>query len=262
MQKVNAQLTWFLNKAIEPHQIPQFRSEINRILGWNDNRFHNHIKGSLQTERRYPTIQFRSLKLPEDARSELGVSHRLGTIWSIGEANKAVKDLLDMIAKTPKYKYLSDGVIQEQELLVGIVDEPIRYKINHWLGLTDERNFKIWKSAMPLHDRIRFWEEILYAQIEEFCREVDFWIPQDSLRLTLFDYQSLGKSIYPNDDGNVINYEAFDIIYEANINLPDYIGMGKGKSKGFGWQTQTTHHQIIDRNRPTLQQNHSRKRKI
>ncbi len=244
-QEINVLIAWFVDKPTQPHQLPAFRSEINSVLNRANSDFHHHQKGSSKTLQQYPKIQFKTLRLPEEYREQLLTNKTLGTIWAINEGVASLTQLLLKLQQNEKYPSLKQGIVSQTTLTLSVGGPSKRYKLNHWLALADDDNFRAWQAPMTMHQRVDFLQKVLYSQIEDFCRMVGYTIPRQGLSLAIYDYKSRGKVKYPNDDHQDIHYEALDIIYEANIDLPIYLGLGKGKSKGFGWQTPTSHHQLL-----------------
>ncbi len=266
-------LVRFLEFELNPDQIQHFKTKINKLLDGRVAEFHNHTGDGDKTKIGYPFIQYRSIKTMLENDNGHKKNFNLAGLFGVGIGVELIFDLLNNIYQTGYPNDLYHFEIEEYSADVGLLDVPQKYKINHWLPLNKTTkkiegeffridNYEVWKSEMSMKVRVEFLEELIAGQILDFCEEIGFRIPEKSLKVTLLDYKTLGKVKYPNNDRQEVRFEAFDIIYEANINLPEYIGMGKGKSKGFGWQTQTSHHQLIDKFRLTPQQNNNRKRRI
>ncbi|MCU0327247.1 MAG: hypothetical protein MUF45_18795 [Spirosomaceae bacterium] len=262
-----ATLTRFVEYELHPNQIQDFKTLINRVLKGQVEAFHNHIDGSEQTKMEYPLIQYRSIKT--DMYNDWGEKKyfNLAGLYAVGEGVELVNDLLHEIRDSGKPHNLFEFDVEDYATEIKLLDTPQKYKINHWLPLNVAYNktkaekidnYKKWISEMTMHQRVEMLEGIIAGHIIDFCYEIGFKIPDNQLKITLFDYRTLGKVRYPNNDQADIHYEAFDVIYEANIQLPEYLGLGKGKSKGFGWQTQTQFHQLIDRQRLQTYQNQNR----
>lgn len=260
-------LVRFLEYELQPSQIQQFKTQINKIWDGQVAEFHNHIGDTEQTKIAYPFIQYRSIKT--EYQNDFGhkKSFHVGGLFGVADGVALIFQLLDKIYAERKPKNLYRFEVEEYEIDIQLLEKPVRYKLNHWLPLNKVfkpkenivvDNYEKWKEPMTMTERVGFLEGIIAGHIKDFCREIGFMIPENQLKVTLYDYKTLGKINYPNNDRTNVSLEAFDVIYEANILLPDYLGMGKGKSKGFGWQTQTEFHQLIDRNRLAQQKNNHR----
>lgn len=248
-------LVRFLEYELRPDQIQDFKTKINKIVDGQVAEFHNHIADSEQTRLGYPYVQYRSIKtLMQNDRGDKRNFHLAG-LFGVADGVEIILDLLNQIYQTGQPKSLYHFEVEEYQTSIMMTETPQKYKINHWLPLNtvfrkeeNEKtdNYERWKSEMKMTERVGFLESIVAGHIKDFCSEIGFRIPERQLSVSLLDYRTLGKIKYPNNDHHEVRYEAFDVIYEANIQLPEYLGMGKGKSKGFGWQTKTEHHQLID----------------
>jgi hypothetical protein len=262
-QLIKTIMVRFLQREVAHHQISDFRTEINIILNGKDDLFHNHVidneqNTSIITQKKYPLVQFRSIKTTILDKKSENRQFDTAALFGVGLGFEAIGALIGNIMIQNRFPKLKHIEVDTDETLVSITQSPTRYRLNHWLPLNKVvkhkenivvDNYASWIAPMTMKERIAFLEGIIAGEIKDFCSAIGYEIPVEKLKVTLFDYKTLGKKPYPTSKNGTLSYEAFDVIYEANILLPEYIGMGKGKSKGFGWQTQTNHHQLIDRQR-------------
>ena len=87
-----------------------------------------------------------------------------------------------------------------------------------------------------LSDRVSFLENILTANILSFLKGINVYIDND-LECHLLDVSDK-YSIKTNKGVKMI---AFDASFQINIELPDYIGLGKHSSLGYGLITKEKH---------------------
>lgn len=206
---------------LQPWELTQFRGAMAHKVGLEHEWFHNHrnTKGGSDFHYRYPLIQYKLHKnqpmlfcigkCVEEARHFFSQSD-----WSlrIGQQHHAMR--------------LQDIRVQEFEL--GFVEQPITYRIHKWLALNQENYIK-YQRLTSLAQKYAFLESILMSNILSFAEGVRWYIPQ---QVKLAITEQLGEPQY-------LNYKrtkrlTFNFHFECNIQLPDFIGLGKGISSGFG----------------------------
>lgn len=251
MPQLPAILVRFLEYELRPDQIQSFKTLINSVVEGQIQEFHNHTGEGEQTLLGYPSIQYRSIKTEMIHESGYRKFFYLAGLFAVGKGVGVVMNFLEFVRANNAPRILLEFDIEDYSVELNLLNQPKKYKINHWLPLNvsyradnHEKidNFKIWTSNLSMVQRVQFLEGILMGQIIDFCYAMGHQIPENQLKVTILDYHQLGAKNFTNNDKKGIHFEAFDVIYEANISLPDYIGLGKGKSKGFGWQTQTPFH--------------------
>ena len=110
---------------------------------------------------------------------------------------------------------------------LNIWDTQFSYSLYRWQAL-NEKNYRQYNSLTSLTEKIKMLERILTGNILSFAKGIDWHIEQQ-VRLTITDIplERLNKM-------KDIQVAAIDVRFNCNVGLPDWIGLGKGVSKGFG----------------------------
>lgn len=210
--KTPTTLITFPRVAMRPHQIPDLHGLFNDCVDWQDDRLHNHTpEGGTQV--RYPLVQYRC--------------HRgHAAVFGLGEGC----DLLHKLTTSPLLPedFRAEMNTQNQQTDVQLSEKPHTYYIGHFLPLNSD-NYQQWKHSDGLIERTRLVERVLVGHLLDFCMAVGYPVPDRGLRVTLKK-----MDIRPSVLFKEMKFLCFDLTFEANLVLPDYIGLGKGKSKGYG----------------------------
>lgn len=204
-------------QQILPKDLPKFRGAIIRKTEQKSILFHNHI-GNDKLRYRYPLIQYK-------------VIGKQGCLICIDEGTEEIHSLLGLrnldILIGDQPVSLSIDSLTAKNFQLGISDGMHHFSIHNWLAL-NEANYQKYMSLRALTDRVAFLERILTGNIISFAKGVGYTV-EDTINLTIDRVPDEKRVPYK---GNMLT--AFDLDFTANICLPDYIGLGKGVSIGFG----------------------------
>jgi hypothetical protein len=209
-------LTVTFDFDISRTEINLFRGAIIKTTQGKNDLFHNHSpEGNLY---RYPKIQYKML-------------NKKAALICIEEG---VEGIHDFFSRTDwkleigrDRREIKVEEIKVKQHRVGIWDSGFEFKISNWLPLNQD-NYKKYQGFQGLADKIQLLEKILLANILSFLEGIDLFA-KDRIEITI-------KSI-PNE--TVLKYksqamQAFTVIFQTNVSLPNNIGLGKGSSVGFG----------------------------
>lgn len=210
-------LAFKFSNELKSHQVPLFRGAVNACLGEGNNTlFHNHIDDSFRYS--YPLIQYKSI----DGKA---------TIVCVNDGMDETSRILALNNQTINIGGKNATMILEkfdtQEAELTINDVFLRYKLNTWLPFNPE-NFNIYKNTTSLICKIELLQKILTGNILSMAKGLGI-VLDDTLEVVitrLSDPKTVkhkGASLF-----------AFDVEFITNTELPQYIGIGKGVSKGFG----------------------------
>ena len=197
--------------------VPLFRGAVIGAMDGNaDILYHNHDGESMVYH--YPLIQYKCI----DRRAAIvaidGGADIIGQFLSSGKSELT-------IGKRKGVFTVSD--IYTANCAVKVSDEDYEYSLRQWLPFNSE-NYLEYKSIEDLSDKVQFMENILVGNILSFAKGVGVSLDGTiSCRIKSIDHQRL---VYYKG----IKMMAFDLTFKANVSLPDYIGIGKGVSRGFG----------------------------
>ncbi|MFN4147515.1 MAG: CRISPR-associated endonuclease Cas6 [Runella sp.] len=206
---------------IEAWEIPAFRGAVAHKAGLEHLNFHNHINDT-ELLYGYPVIQYKRIgRNPGIVCVDYGVDeiHHLfqnrDLNIKIGERN---------INLSVKHLHINQYTLQ-------VWEKTFRFKIRNWLGLNQE-NYKKYHQLPDEFARIEMLEATLKANILSFAKGMKWDVDRPiSLRID----QITRSKIVPYKSNKL---QAFDLTFRTNVFLPDFLGLGKGVSLGFGTVSQ------------------------
>lgn len=208
--------------------LPAFRGAFAHMAGHDQDLFHNHDNDAARAgdyHHRYPLVQYRvhdghaailGINAGAEAIGRLHRDQRLAD-FSLGGWHKPLRVAHSRLqAPAPA---LLDGSAA-----------PRRYRLYHYLPFTSE-NYQHYKSLPGLSDRVPFLERILQNHIVAMARGTGCDLPADApLAVRLQDIDRVKKV---NALGTPMM--AFDLVFTAQAQLPEGIGLGRKVAFGFGF---------------------------
>ena len=205
------------NFEMERREIPAFRGAIANKVGRENVLFHNHL-GKESFLYGYPRIQYKVLR-------------KNPAIVCINEGSE---EMLKFFEKTNWNIHLNGKEIETEVKHIsfdyaycGVSDQMSRYRISNWFAL-NEANFSKFKDHTDGEEQVRFLERILIGNILSFAKGIE-WDVKQEIRLSISDLPK----------GRLFNFKnhqmvGLDVEFVSNVVLPDWIGLGKSVSRGFG----------------------------
>ncbi len=178
--------------------------------------YHNHDENGVVY--RYPRIQYKRINKKAaivciqegvDAIHELFTSGNF--TYRIGE-----KDMEMRIESVNTY-----------ENDIDFCDTLQSYHLHNWLPLNAE-NYKEYQKMERYADKILFLENKLKANILSFFSSIGYYVDQQIV-LNIMDIRPPILVSYKG-----VKLMAFDVDFNVNLLLPNYIGIGKSASIGYG----------------------------
>lgn len=205
------------SNEIKPFEIPLLRGALLQLLGENANvLFHNHQGGGFRYS--YPLIQYK----------------RIGGKAAVVCLNEGVDIVGEILSKGITRLNIGERVIEletervsTQRHLAQVWNSSFKYRITKWLPL-NKANYETYKTLETVGDRVAFLEKILAANILSFLKGLGIWLDKEVVCRLL----NLSEPYLVKNKG--VRLMAFDIEFKANISLPDYVGIGKNASIGYG----------------------------
>lgn len=208
--------------------IPKWRGAVSESSGFAS-FFHNHKneegfehpKKSAHKKRyeyRYPLVQYRS-------------KNRQAGIFALGEGVEAVRDWLFDTSGTIKMGgeeiNLSIHNLKFKDWPLRMSEKMCTYQIRNWIPL-NQSNYEKWKNLNSLQERVQLLDGILVGQLFAFASALRWRIPQ-RLEACLWEI-SKTKPVEVHGHERM----AFDVLFKANVDLPDDIGLGRSTAFGYG----------------------------
>lgn len=216
MKKIRTLLVTFTNDLTNS-SITSFRGAIIEKVGRENLLFHNHLTDDTFIYK-YPLIQYKKIGgKPAIFCLDVGVDeiHKLfgQKNWTINLKDKKVElkvDRLDMKSTT-----------------LNIWEKTFEYNLWNWQALNDT-NWAVYQKLESMVDKIAKLEKILTANILSFAKGIDWHI--DKPIIVIIKDVKLERNSRMKD----INVRTFEVDFRTNVFLPDFVGLGKGVSTGFG----------------------------
>jgi hypothetical protein len=204
-------------QEIPAHEIPRFRGAIIHKTGAEKILFHNHI-GDNKLRYAYPLKQYK-------------VVGRKGCLICIDEGTEEIHAFLGQrnweieLGEQKLTLTIDSFTAKNYNLNVGATT--FKYSINNWLAFNEE-NFKKYSVLTSLIDRIAFLERVLIGNILSFAKGIEYTVDKP-IELQI---REICREKFMKYKGNKLL--ALDLTFRTNFFLPNYIGLGKGVSVGFG----------------------------
>ena len=206
------------DKTLHPRDIPKFRAAVIEKTERVSSLFHNHIDDT-KVMYRYPLIQY---KLTDAKASVLCLQAGTDDIHYLLQQ----KDLELRIGN----KNLTFE-IEDVDLHFDTVDTSEQlhtYRITDWLAL-NQNHYGHWQqNADDETAQAEMLRRILCGNILSFAKGIEWWVESPIV-------VKINKvtNIRPTDFKKQ-RVLAFTVEFSCNVNLPNFIGLGKGVSVGFG----------------------------
>lgn len=204
------------NNPITDTEIPAFRAAIAKLAGSNNPLFHHHLSDQLLY--RYPLIQFKTIG-------------RQPSIIALEQGTEALQNLLSQkdwtihIGQT--VHQLEVERIDMHMVTLHVWDRLLTYRLNNWIAL-NQTNYKKHLENLSLASRVKDLEKILTAHILSFAEGVK-WNIEKPIEVTIQRIHAERWIKFKN-----VKLLAFDVSFSANVSLPEYAGLGKAPSIGYG----------------------------
>ncbi len=204
------------NLKINFGEIPFFRGAIIKTTHGKNNLFHNHSPaGNIY---RYPKIQYKLL-------------NNNASLLCVEEGIEGIQDFfsntdwkLQIVNEKKEIKVENIKVHQHR---VTVWDSFFDYKISNWLPLNQD-NYTKFRALEELTERISFLEKIMLSNILSFLQGIDLFV-DERIEVKIKSIQSEKLMNYKDQQ-----MQSFNLTFRTNISLPNFIGLGKGSSVGFG----------------------------
>ncbi len=202
---------------IKSYEIPAFRSAIAEKAGKEHILYHNHLSDS-KFLYKYPLIQYKTIS-------------RKPTIICIDEGVDDIHHFFENrdweIKISDRWLNMKIGRLHMNQFTMQVWDKSFTYSILDWLALKPD-NYKSYVEMESLAERIRFLETILRGNIIAFAKGIG-WTVDKTIKVNIQDIQ---KDRWIKFKSKKVL--AFTLRFTSNVFLPNFIGLGKGVSKGFG----------------------------
>lgn len=209
-------LTILFNNSLKLSEVPAFRGAVISKIPKELTLFHNHIGNSFRFS--YPLIQYKTIG-------------GKAALFCIGEGTLEIASFLSnadfQLKIGQREETLSVDNVWARHWLLQTWNDTFRYSLRHWLPL-NKKNYEAISQAEGVVERTRLLESILTGNILSMSKGLDHYFDSPvSCTITAIDF----AKVYIHKG---VKMQGFDISFKTNVFLPDFIGLGKGASMGFG----------------------------
>lgn len=176
---------------------------------------HHHIKdvGYLFT---YSKVQY---KIIEGTASILGIDEG-------GRVLKKISDDLDELILGHSIYKITKKILVEQECTLCPSRKPLQYSfLTQWLAL-NPKNYQRFTQTRDWKERKRILNTILIGNILSLCKGLGIVVDR---KLDVRSHLNPQKVVFKG-----ITVMGFLGFFRVNFRIPDFFGLGKGVSQGFG----------------------------
>lgn len=216
MQKIQLLRLRFENE-FEQSEITAVRAAVAQKIGKDNILFHHHIDNE-KVLFRYPLIQYK-------------LSGKQLLVLCLCEAVDEIQKFLQLknwdIRIHREQVSLKVDSIRMNAFTLNVWDKAFTYRLHNWMALNPE-NYRKYFSTVSMAERIQLLEKTLTAHIIAFAEGVK-WNVEKQVKVTLHNIHKERWSEYKG-----IKFWSPDIAFSTNVSLPDYAGLGRAVSVGFG----------------------------
>jgi hypothetical protein len=197
--------------------VTAFRGAIIKKVGRDNVLFHNHLSDT-QLAYRYPLVQYKMVNgLPALVCLDAGVDsmHLLFNqkSWSINVLGQPVELKIEDLS-------LRNWQLQVNGRLY-------RYRLTNWLAL-NEANYSQYRQLRTRQQRQQMLERVLTGNLLSFAKGIN-WFVEEQIYVSISQLHPPRPRRFKEK-----TVMTFEVHFVSNMLLPEYIGLGKGASIGFG----------------------------
>lgn len=213
--------TLILDSDISQHDVPYFRGAIiDAISEDTSSLFHNHLSDDA-LRYSYPLVQYKRI-------------FGKAAVLCIGDACQYSDFLHTLNGKElrigNKTRIFRTQSFSSDCFSLEVLDSMSSYGITDWIALNSQ-NFERYKNLASLNEKIQLLESILTGNILSLAKGLGVNI-REEIKCMITD---LPSSRIVTVKGNQMT--AFNVRFMTNVLLPQYVGLGKNVSFGFGMIT-------------------------
>lgn len=208
------------NNEMRLHEIPLFRGAVIHSLQEASVFFHNH-SGKDTLRYAYPLIQYKCID---------GKAAMLGIKEGVSDVEKFLACNPDIMRIGQRRDRMLIHKINRGDTALKLTSEWNLYELHNYLPLSQE-NYMQYRNAESLAERCTLLEQCLVGNILSFAKGVGVHF-DEQIKVVLQNAENI--KLY---EFKKVKMMAFDIVFNANVSLPQYIGLGRKVSFGFGTLT-------------------------
>ena len=209
-------LTILFRNNLKLYEIPAFRGAIISKIPDNLVLFHNHLDEGFRFS--YPLIQYKTIG-------------GKAALFCIGEGTREVASFFEesdfLLRIGDREESFSVENVWANQWLLQTWEDSFHYSMRRWLPL-NKANYELYSATEEGIERNRLLESVLIGNLLSMSKGLGHFYESD-VTCTITDIDN--TRFYSHKK---VRLQGFDIRFKTNVFLPDFIGLGKGASMGFG----------------------------
>lgn len=210
-------LTIQFDQALTPREVPYFRAAVIEKTRRESDLFHNHREDGASVYR-YPCIQYRPI---QGKAAVVCLNAGADDIHHLLQH----RDLSLQIGNQRRQFAIEDVHMAYHNVQAWA--HPLSYFLQHWQAL-NQANFQQYMALPDEPSRLALLERLLCANLLAFASGIG-WHAEERLHAHI---TRLHRTDWLPFKGQ--KTLCFSLDFQTNVSLPDYVGLGKGVSVGFG----------------------------
>ncbi len=203
---------------LEPWELAAFRGAVARKAGIEHELFHNHNNTDGGFHYRHPLIQYKQ-------------EHGKPMLVCLNEGIEELQHFFSQPDWTLRLNGKTTPVriakLDVKQLELTTSTHTRRYHIRNWIALNDD-NYPLYHQQNTLLEKIFFLQNILKNQIVDLLHQLNVE-PEIQVQVHISNLKTENWVTYKH-----VKMRAFSLEFSSNVLLPDYLGLGKGCSVGWG----------------------------
>lgn len=211
-------LTLIFDGEIARHEVPLFRGAVIASMRGEANvLYHNHREDE-GYRYAYPLIQYKRIRRHAAIVCLNEGADIIGQFLSEGLREYQIGD--HTVRMSPES-------LRPAQLVMQTWQDEFHYSLRRWLPLNSD-NYRRYQAADGLSERIALLESILKGNILSMAKGLGITVEHE-IKVTI---TSLSAPYLQKNKGTRLM--AFDLEFNSNFSLPDFAGLGKNASIGYG----------------------------
>ena len=215
MIKIPYMVVVFKN-TLKSYELTEFRGAVINSIPPEMTLFHNHLDDGYRFS--YPLIQYKNVGGKAAIFCVGEGTKEIGTFFSSSEISLSIGN---------RKEIFSVENVWANQWILQTWNDSFRYSVRRWLPL-NSKNYKQFTSIEGLADQILFLEKVLVGGILSMSKGFGIFM-ENQVLCRIISIQHSYQISYKG-----VKLQAFDLLFDTNVYLPNYIGIGKGASTGFG----------------------------
>ncbi|MBQ0022686.1 MAG: hypothetical protein KBT29_05555 [Prevotellaceae bacterium] len=211
-------LTVTFDGELSPWEVPYFRGAVIATMGDKSNLlFHNH-DGDEKLRYSYPLIQYKRIGGKAAIVCVNEGADMIGQFLSEGKTSFNIGN------RTGEFNLEK---VSPNRALIQTWDKRFQYRISKWLALNSV-NYRRYLDADGIVEKTELLQGILTGNLLSMCKGLDIFLEkQIEVKIT-----KLSEPYTVRNKG--VKLVSFNAEFTCNMFLPNYIGIGKNASIGYG----------------------------